>query len=406
MITIFNKKDCCGCTLCEQVCNKGAISMQRDETGFLYPVTDATLCNNCGLCERLCPILQDGDKAREPLHTFAVKHKDEKVRMSSSSGGAFSVLAEETILSGGVVYGAVFNSKWNVEHTRIDSIYALGKLRGSKYVQSDLRGIFSKVRKDVMSGIPVLFSGTPCQVAALHSYLRKPYSNLTTVDFVCHGVPNPRIWEEFLKEEIKSMKINDSKQPLSVESAIKSINFRDKSHGWVKFFFKIVFNNGKTASKCTFAWDHTYMRLFLKDFIARPSCHSCRFRCGKSGADYTLGDYWAGTRFYPHFFDDKGVSMLLSYGRELPESIMEKTDYIETTFDSAKFGNPALTADWPRNPCSGLFYFCHDKIGMRMRHSLWVADCCLNLRSSAVSFSRRQINRLKRILKRIIGWQK
>lgn len=374
MISIRNERDCCGCTACEQVCSKGAIKMERDKMGFLYPVTYPALCNNCGLCELTCPIIKhEKDTPRVPQHTYAVKHKDEQVRMSSSSGGVFSVLANGTINRGGVVYGAVFDSQWRVVHTRIKDVSSLEKLRGSKYVQSDLRGIYTQVRSDLQMGLPVLFSGTPCQVAALHSYLRKPYGNLTTVDVVCHGVPNPRIWDEYLTDAV-----SDSGNKNYSVDRIKAISFRNKSHGWKKNYFYLSVGGKNARTECTFAWEHTYMKLFLHDFILRPSCHYCRFRSGKSRADYTLGDYWAGERFYPQFFDDNGVSMLLTYGRELPNEIKQETDFIETTFDHAKFGNPAITADWLKNRYSKVFYICHDQLGMKLHRSLAIAENCMN----------------------------
>lgn len=402
MITLLNERDCCGCTACEQVCSKGAIKMKRDKKGFLRPVTNPVLCNNCGLCELTCPIIKhENDAPREPRHTYAVKNKDEQVRMSSSSGGVFSVLAKETIDRGGVVYGAVFNSQWRVVHARVDDAGSLEKLRGSKYVQSDLRGIYSQVRRDLLQGLPVLFSGTPCQVAALHSYLRKPYSTLTTVDFVCHGVPNPRIWEEYLAEAVS----NSGNKNCGV-SGIESISFRNKSHGWKKFSFSMSVGGENACTECTFAWEHTYMKLFLHDFICRPSCHHCRFRNGKSGADYTLGDYWAGERFYPEFFDNKGVSLLLAYSQGLPTEIKQETEFIETAFDHAKFGNPAITADWPENRYSRIFYICHDTFGMKIHSSLAVAESCMNTHRKVASLWGRALFRLKTLIKTVVEWQK
>lgn len=393
MIQITHQQDCCGCTACAQVCKKGAIKMERDEKGFRYPITDIALCNDCGLCEQTCPILHHAKESREPLHTYAVKHKNEQIRLGSSSGGVFTVLAQDTVRRGGVVYGAVFDKEWKVIHQRIDSMENLEKLRGSKYVQSDLGNIFSQVKKDLIQQLPVLFSGTPCQVAGLLSYLRKPYETLTTVDFVCHGVPNPRIWEEYLAEE--------------AGSEVNAVSFRNKSHGWEKNFFYIAYRkNEQVVTRCTFAWEHTFMKLFLYDFISRPSCHCCRFRNGKSGADYTLGDYWAGSRFYPHFFDDKGVSLLLTYKKELPKAVQAETDYIETSFDHARYGNPALSVDWPRNPYSDLFYLCHDRLGMRISGSLYIAEHCLKTHRAIISFYRRWTLRIKSLIKKIIRWQK
>lgn len=203
MINIHKETSCCGCAACANVCTRQAITMQRDKKGFLYPVIEAGKCNNCGLCEKICPML-NGNEERIPVHTFALKNKNEAVRMQSSSGGLFTILAEGILRENGVVYGAVFNEEWNVIHTRIDSTEELHRLRGSKYVQSVIGDIFKQVREDLKANKKVLFSGSPCQVAGLNAFLRKEYDNLTTVDFVCHGVPNPRIWEEYLQGEISA----------------------------------------------------------------------------------------------------------------------------------------------------------------------------------------------------------
>ena len=210
MINIHKETVCCGCAACANVCTRNAIDMQRDKKGFLYPVVNADTCNNCGLCESICPIINEKEE-RTPQHVYALKNKNESVRLGSSSGGIFSILAENVLRQRGVVYGAVFDKKWNVVHSRIESIKDLQKLRGSKYVQSSIGDSFKAVRDDLKSGRKVLFSGTPCQVAGLNAFLRNKHENLTTVDFVCHGVPNPRIWEDYLKEEIAAHRTGTGK---------------------------------------------------------------------------------------------------------------------------------------------------------------------------------------------------
>lgn len=376
MIQIIDKRICCGCSACEQTCPKHAISMQPDKKGFSYPVVNIENCVDCGLCEQACPILHEKDQ-RVPSHVYAVKNKDEEVRMKSSSGGFFSILTEDVIKMGGVVYGAAFDDDWHVRHVRVDDKQSISKLRGSKYVQSQIGDTYKQVRKDLKEGRRVLFSGTPCQVAGLKRFLGRGYANLLTVDLVCHGVPNPRIWKEYLKEQQKAIlrrPVEDS--PVMASSKINWISFRDKSKGWIKFRFALQYtensSNGdkRTVFSSTDIWEHPYMLLFLKNYILRPSCHNCKFRCGRSGADYTLADYWGIERFYPDFFDDRGVSLVLQYSNEkMEEWLKDKVFFIETSFEEACSGNAAILRDLPINPDSKLFYFFYDTLGISVEKS-------------------------------------
>lgn len=379
MIQIIDKRNCCGCSACEQACPKHAISIQPDKKGFSYPVINVENCVDCGLCEQACPILHEKDQ-RVPSHVYAVKNKDEEVRMKSSSGGFFSILAEDVIKKGGVVYGAAFDEDWHVRHIRVDDKQSISKLRGSKYVQSQMGDTYKLVRKDLKEGRRVLFSGTPCQVAGLRSFLGKKHNLLTVVDLVCHGVPNPRIWDDYLKEQVSAVKQSLEKVPysrsLKSESLIKGTNFRDKSNGWKNYRFSLEFakpsGDGKQSSVfSTYVWEHPYMLLFLKDYILRPSCHNCKFRCGKSGADYTLADYWCIERFYPDFFDDGGVSLVIQYTNEdLKEKIEQNASVIETSYDEACYGNLAILRNLPANPDSKYFYIIHDRLGLSLEASL------------------------------------
>lgn len=367
MIRINRKQDCCGCTACEQLCHNHAITMKQDKKGFVYPHVNTKLCDDCSLCVKTCPI-QNEREARIPNHTYALKHKSESIRQNSSSGGAFSVFAKETLTNGGVVFGATFDQNWNVVHSIIDSLDQLPKVMKSKYVQSNLNDIFRQVKEKLNTGIPVLFSGTPCQVAGLINFLGKRFPNLTTIDFICHGVPSPKIWQDYLKEAVGGKKTKNS-------ATISDINFRDKSEGWIKFHFIIntVSNtraDGNNTLVNEYIWDNDYMLAFLNDYINRPSCHECHFRNGKSGADYTIADYWGIDKLYPDFFDDKGVSLLLSYSTELPEYIKASTEFIETTFDDACFGNLCIKSSWPYKPLSHCFFFLHNYLGFSIHSSL------------------------------------
>ena len=398
MIEIKAEKDCCGCSACEQTCPKGAIQLKPDKKGFLYPVVDRDRCVDCGLCDRVCP-MQHVAEERKPSKVYAVKNKDLAVRLQSSSGGVFSILAEDTLKKGGVVYGAIFDSEWNVVHSRTDSLEKLPEMRGSKYVQSRMGDTFRSVKEDLRIGRKVLFSGTPCQVAGLRNFLRKDYANLLTVDFVCHGVPNPRIWQEYLKKETavrRSLEKVPFCSSLNSMSSIEDIKFRDKRDGWKKYRFVLHLakvSEGKKSSVLSFYHrKNTYMQLFLNDYILRPSCHNCPCRKGRSGASLTLGDFWDIERFYPEFFDDNGVSLCIMYNNSLPQYIADACDSIITSYKEACWGNPCILHSYPRGPETSYFYWLHDTLGLSLSQSL---NICLALESCRVI-----VNKIYHFLKR------
>jgi len=355
MIRIDNKINCCGCSACEQTCPVHAITMRRDKLGFDYPVVNEKACINCKACDKVCPIKNEFDP-RIPSHVYAVKNKNNEERMASSSGGVFSILAKDTLAKGGTVYGAAFDNNWNVLHIRVKSETELHLLRGSKYVQSTIGTTFKQVQKDLQDKIPVLFSGTPCQIAGLLRFLNKKYSNLITVDVACHGAPNPRIWEDYLKN-------------ISSEGKIENIIFKDKSTGWKwdSYSFSITLSGKKIIEN---AWQQPYMQLFLNDFVLRPSCHFCHFRNGKSGSDMTIADYWGIERNYPDYFDDIGVSALILWSSPLHNCIKSHANYIETNFDDFCYGNIALKKSPPQNFHSKVFYFMYDRFHFPLKLSL------------------------------------
>ncbi len=365
MINIQDKKDCCGCNACVQRCPKHCITMQEDCEGFLYPKVDESLCIDCGLCEKVCPVINQA-ASREPLAVYAAKNPDEEIRCQSSSGGVFTMLAEHTIENGGVVFGAGFNENWEVEHRYTETKEGLAAFRGSKYVQSRIGETFKQAETFLKQGREVLFSGTPCQIAALKLFLRKEYDNLITVDFICHGVPSPGVFRTYLDEEkekfarerdgknsvsssIPSLAERESLSTIENEVNIEAISFRDKKKGWKKFSFVLVLSKASaegeknTVSSSYTLRENPFLRGFLADLYLRPSCHACPTKNLKSGSDITLGDYWGIAQTMPELDDDKGVSvitvntqrgkvLLLSVGAEL-----HKADY-----EDVKLKNPAI----------------------------------------------------------------
>lgn len=320
MVDIKEKNECCGCNACVQRCPKSCITMREDNEGFLYPEVDREVCIDCGLCEKVCPVIHQGDK-RKPLAVYAVKHKDDKIRLSSSSGGAFTALAESVIDEDGVVFGAKFDEDWSVFHDYTDTKEGLAAFRGSKYVQSRVGDSFKKAEYFLKAGRKVLFSGTPCQIAGLKRFLRKEYDNLLTVDFICHGVPSPGVWREYLKEET-ARQCGGKNSVLSHpnikerDARIESISFRDKRLGWKKYSFALTLSvpNGHGAKNTVLLSEPLNKNIFLRGFLTnlylRPSCHACPAKSFKSGSDITISDFWGGQSIIPEWNDDKGISVM------------------------------------------------------------------------------------------------
>lgn len=301
MIDIKHRADCCGCEACVQVCPQKCIDFLADNQGFLYPKVRKDSCIDCGLCEKVCTILNQA--VPSPIsHTklFAVKSKDDVVRQQSSSGGFFSVLSEYILGNNGVIYGAAFDDAFNVCHSRVDDIADIHKLRGSKYVQSRIGQTFSECKDDLKAGKLVLFTGTPCQISALRNFLRKDYDNLIKVEVVCHGVPSPMIYQQYLKETI----IKDVE-----DRTITKVNFRTKLGSWKKYFFTVEYKDrGEICEYKECVTDSLYMKGFLSDLYIRPSCFECPAKNFTSGADFTIADFWGQEYTFPEFDEDNGVS--------------------------------------------------------------------------------------------------
>lgn len=304
-----NKHDCSGCTACAMKCPQIAISMLPDEMGFMYPIVDDSLCVDCGLCVKVCNFSDDKINDNLPLAVYAGRLNDEEALAKSQSGGAFWAIASRIINDGGVVYGAALMDDFSVAHIEVETIADLERLRGSKYIQSRLNDIFSKVKSSLQTGRKVLFSGTPCHVSGLLSYLSpESYDNLYTFDLVCHGVPSPKVWQDYLRW-IEARE-NDK---------ITNCNFRDKSFGWGSHIETFSMNNSvKVVAKPIFR------ELFYRHYIIRESCHNCPFTNLHRVSDVTAGDFWGWGKILNRFCDKKGISLILinsAKGRELLEAV-------------------------------------------------------------------------------------
>lgn len=345
MIRIVHKKDCCGCTACVSVCAHHCITMHEDAEGFKYPQVDTAACVDCGLCEKVCPILHP-ESDKNILQVIAAKNKDEVVRKESSSGGVFSILAEAFIEDGGVVVGCAMNKELQAVHVFCETKEELIRLRSSKYVQSDIEGIFPQVRQLLRDGRKVLFSGTPCQVAGLRKFLMKQFDNLFCIDLLCHGVPSPKLFRDY-KEMMEK----------NYDSKAVSVNFRCKRKEWKRLYIELKFANGKEYFKS--ATFDPYMQLFLGNQSQRSSCFHCPFTSPHRQGDISLGDFWGMGRTLPKFDDDKGISMILintDKGLELYRHIEDDMISFNTNFEQAVSGNQVLAENILGEDRRNLFY--------------------------------------------------
>ena len=352
--------DCTGCAACAAACPKGAISMSPSAEGFLYPQINVAACNDCDICRNTCPVKQKGLredaeaegikelKREKPLKVFAAWHIDEAIRRESSSGGVFTALAERILAQGGVVVGAAFDDNFVVRHILIENSTDLQRLRGSKYVQSEISpALYLQIRDLLKRGKSVFFSGTPCQVAAIRNFLHKPYDNFFCCDIVCHGVPSPILFAHYLQYNL-----------IKGEQVVK-ISFRNKAKGWKNYgVFRYLYNgDGKfiTASA------DSYMLAFLRNYALRLSCYLCKFTTANSRpGDLTIADFWGVAKKYPEYdHDDKGTSLVLVNTKKGKSWLCACSQHLflgTADLDTAIAGNPSIVRPSHRPPERDTFY--------------------------------------------------
>ena len=348
-------QNCSSCAACANVCARSAISMPLDAEGFYRPVIDAEKCVQCGACERICPWnkpVENPNVADVSPKTVAAYAKDESVRLQSSSGGIFTVLAERVLDDGGVVVGVAQVVPTRFGHIVVDNKADLEKLRGSKYVQADVGLVYREVRGLLKAGRKMLFSGTPCQVAGLYAVLGSAASaDLFTVDIVCHGTPSVKVFEKYVREMEKTD-----------DSALDGVNFRDKSEGWSGYALLHRFRSGESVS--VHHGRSKYMRLFLSRICQNVSCDECHYRKLPRIADISLGDYWGISNHHPEMDDNKGTSVVLlntAHGRELFDSVAGKVTQCDSKIEYAIAGNPCIVRSSTQHPKRAEFFANLDK---------------------------------------------
>ena len=310
-ILYSEKKDCCGCGACLNICPKNAISMREDEIGSLYPSIDPCTCVGCGLCKKVCSF-QNHEETNSPIECYAAVNKNQEQMALSASGGIFAAIATDVIKKGGIVYGAAFDSEWNVKHQAISDIDKLHILQGSKYTQSETGYTFQDVRKNLDAGKPVLYSGTPCQIAGLKSFLGKSDSNLLTIDIVCHGVPSGRMFRDYVSMLEKKY-----------EGEISLFRFREKSLGNGingRVYFKRRKRQGSFQKDYVNLWEssQSYFYYFANGCLNRDCCYLCKYACMHRPADITIGDFWGIEKQHPDYIgkfgwkERNGLSLIIA----------------------------------------------------------------------------------------------
>lgn len=413
MIHITDKKNCCGCSACVQRCPKQCIRLEEDTEGFLYPQVDEETCIKCGLCEKVCPILNQADKL-SVLEVLAVKNPNDEERMNSSSGGVFLPLAREVINQGGVVFGAVYDESWEVHHVYAEKIEDVYPMMGSKYLQSKIGNSFKDAERFLKQGREVLFVGSPCQIAGLRTYLRnKQYQNLLAVDFLCHGVPSPGVWRRYLAESYGGYDAKEQSRlqatagknsvlllSLNATSPIVDIKFRDKTEsGWKKYRFVVRQKSASKADQNTVLssdihYDNPFMRGFLSDIYLRPSCYECKCKNGVNHSDMTIADFWGINQIAPEFDDDKGVGLVLLNTKKGEEYFSRlPMDMMPSNLEKAHYYNGGFNEHTKAHPKRDQFFFLIEN-GKSIKAAV---DICLRL-----PFKQRVIRVVKRIVKKIV----
>lgn len=339
---------CCGCAACLNACPKQCLKMIPNDDGFVHPSVDLTTCVDCGLCEKVCPVLYPFSET-EPITTIAAINKDNEVRKKSSSGGFFYALAEMVISKNGVVFGASFDEHWNVCIDHTDSIEGVKRFQGAKYVQAEIGKSYIQARTYLKEGRWVLFTGLPCQISGLKHFLNKDYEKLITAECVCHSVPSPKVWHSFLNSVSKGR-------------YIKNINFRNKDKGWSNYGYQMVifFKNGESFKSPS---SSDYMQGMVRNLTVRPSCAKCTAKNGRSNADFSMGDYWGVWDLMPEMDDNKGTSIVIVFTKKALDLLSTLNIKVKhASLDEARKYNIGLDRPFPLHKNHKVFFRYLEKI--------------------------------------------
>lgn len=389
MISITNKIDCCGCNACGDICPKGAIIFKTDIEGFWYPIVDKNKCIDCGLCDRVCPIININDLKKNDLPEsicYAAEHKNLEVVFDSTSGGMFSALADIMYRSKGYVGGAIFNEDFSVRQYISNDKADLPRLRSSKYLQSNLEGFFKQVSELVKVGENVLVCGSPCQMAALRAFLRKDYDNLIIADYICRGINSPKVWRKYLDsfEERYGHKVVYCKA-------------KSKEYGWRNLTQKVILSNGKAyyETKDQSKFTQGYLQTGV---YCRPSCYDCKFKGYPRISDITLADFWGIEHVDISMEKDLGTSLVMvnsKKGEVYFEKAKQRINYIQVPFKSIEAGNRSLNLSIdPPTVDRKQFFEDLDKMSF-----IQIAD--KYIKTPKIGFKRRMKNHLKGVRSRL-----
>lgn len=335
LIEVKDKLNCCGCSSCYSICPSNAIYMILDNEGFCYPKVNLDKCINCGKCEKACPIVNYKKNLSNTLDVYAGFNKNKSELRKSSSGGIFSALAHYFLENNGIVYGASWNEN-KVNHIRINNLDDLHLLQSSKYIQSNMIDIHKTLKKDLDNGLNVLFTGTPCQIESVYSYLGKNYDNLYTQDIICHGVPSPKLFDKYLSE---------------IDGTNKIVNFRYKEKNWKNY--KVLISNNEKQIVNNHYFD-PFMRSFIFNYNLRPSCYECKFKKLYRISDITLGDFWGVEMIDKKLMNKMGTSLVFIHnkkGKDLIEKVMNEISLEQISIKDAIAFNDSYykSSKSPRN---------------------------------------------------------
>lgn len=395
---MIEKYNCTGCAACHDVCSVGAIKMEFDKEGFLYPRIDSDKCISCGACNSVCPIDRCYVGGLHEVKVYAAKSRDKCTQMNSASGGVFPEIARIILQREGVVWGAAFDTNFDVCHTYVKDLNHLTALCRSKYVQSNMIGVYKTIKDQLKDGQTVLFTGTPCQTSGLARFVGdKLKKNLFLVDIICHGVPSVMIWREFIKELCDC----NGENVKNISSI--AFKYKDIIRKWNHPGFRVVWDSGKEyIDYSNMSW---YENGYLSNLYVRPSCHTCKFKNLNSPSDLTIGDFWGCANVLPEMYDEDGVSVVFSKtekGKKLLMWTQNNIEYKQISYENAIKHNSRIVKPAPANKKRGMFwkyYLGHDKKNMSDMEYIvkkyTKKNICTYIRENFICFRRKLWEKIK-----------